>query len=406
LAIIAIFGGSFCGAEIVAEKSAKILGYDLIDNELLEQAAKRFRIPEEKLKKSIVGQTGLFDRFKRVREKNVAALKIVLSEMMAYDNKVIYNFPAHLIPGYIPNALKVCIIANHEYRIKKAMEKGSASEKEAEKIIHENDQTNLQWTSFLLNKEPYDESLYDIVIPMHSTSINQAVDIISKHAESEQVKSTDRSALIAEDFKLAAVVNLALVENGHDVDVFSENGHVILTINKEVVRMKQYEDELKKIAGKVEGVKSVKTKIGPDFKPSSVNPWANIEIPPKILLVDDEKEFVHTLSERLQTRNIASSVVYDGEQALDFVNKDEPDVMVLDLMMPGIDGIEVLRQIKRDHPRVEVIILTGHGSDKEEKAAGELGAFAYLQKPVNIDVLARVMNEAYQKISRSGKQNT
>ncbi|MFH2048559.1 MAG: response regulator, partial [bacterium] len=122
---------------------------------------------------------------------------------------------------------------------------------------------------------------------------------------------------------------------------------------------------------------------------------------PKILLVDDEKDFVETLSERLRTRNLESSVVYDGEQALEFVKKDAPDVMVLDLMMPGINGIEVLRKVKKEHPNVEVIILTGHGSKQEEETAEDYGAFAYLRKPVNIDLLARVMNEAYKKINRS-----
>jgi DNA-binding NtrC family response regulator len=124
------------------------------------------------------------------------------------------------------------------------------------------------------------------------------------------------------------------------------------------------------------------------------------------LLVDDEKEFVHTLSERLSTRNLESSIVYNGEEALDFVKNDEPDVMVLDLKMPGIDGIEVLRRVKREHPNVEVIILTGHGSDKEESLAEELGAFAYLHKPVNIDLLAQAMKEAYKKVEARKKKTT
>jgi DNA-binding NtrC family response regulator len=72
--------------------------------------------------------------------------------------------------------------------------------------------------------------------------------------------------------------------------------------------------------------------------------------------------------------------------------------MVLDLKMPGIDGIEVLRRVKQEHPNVEVIILAGHGSEKEEKLAEELGAFAYLHKPVNVDLLAQVMKEAYKKV--------
>jgi len=75
-------------------------------------------------------------------------------------------------------------------------------------------------------------------------------------------------------------------------------------------------------------------------------------------------------------------------------------VMVLDLKMPGIDGIEVLRRAKRDQPKIEIIILTGHGSDREREIALELGAFAYLQKPVDIDILAQTMKGAYRKIGK------
>ena len=91
-------------------------------------------------------------------------------------------------------------------------------------------------------------------------------------------------------------------------------------------------------------------------------------------------------------------VVYDGEDALAAVKDDQPEVMVLDLKMPGIDGLEVLRQVKKNHPETEVIILTGHGSEKEEELAKELGAFAYLQKPVDIDKLSETMKNAYKKI--------
>ena len=122
-------------------------------------------------------------------------------------------------------------------------------------------------------------------------------------------------------------------------------------------------------------------------------------MPSKVLLVDDEKEFVHTLSERLEARNFDSSIAYNGEQALDFVEREETEVMVLDLKMPGIDGIEVLRRVKRQHPHVEVIILTGHGSEREETLAAELGAFAYLHKPVDIDILGQAMKDAYKKIN-------
>jgi DNA-binding response OmpR family regulator len=108
-----------------------------------------------------------------------------------------------------------------------------------------------------------------------------------------------------------------------------------------------------------------------------------------------------TLSERLEVRDIPSDVVYDGQQALTFVKTDVPDVMVLDLRMPGMDGMEVLRRIKEDHPRVEVIIVTGHGSEKDEQLARDLGAFEFLKKPVDINVLAETIKAASEK-ARAG----
>ncbi|MGD8255223.1 MAG: response regulator [Syntrophobacterales bacterium] len=117
----------------------------------------------------------------------------------------------------------------------------------------------------------------------------------------------------------------------------------------------------------------------------------------KVLLVDDEEEFVKALAERLKMRDLRSDTVLDGEEALSFVEDQEPDVMVLDLKMPGIDGMEVLRQVRQAYPNIQVIILTGHGTEKHEEEAKRLGAFDYLEKPVNLDVLVKKMKAAYRR---------
>jgi len=122
----------------------------------------------------------------------------------------------------------------------------------------------------------------------------------------------------------------------------------------------------------------------------------------KVMLVDDEEEFVTTLSERILMRNFISSVAFTGEQALQIVNDQVPDVMILDLKMPGIDGMEVLRRVKKAYPEVQVIILTGHGSEKDKKEALSLGAFGYLQKPVQIDELIAHITNAH----KAGAKNT
>jgi len=116
----------------------------------------------------------------------------------------------------------------------------------------------------------------------------------------------------------------------------------------------------------------------------------------KVLLVDDEKNFVHALAERLQLRDLKNETVFSGEEAMAFMDDKEPDVMVLDLKMPGINGIEVLRQVKEQYAGIQVIILTGTGSAQDEEEARELGIFDYLHKPVDIDSLAGRIREAYQ----------
>ena len=117
----------------------------------------------------------------------------------------------------------------------------------------------------------------------------------------------------------------------------------------------------------------------------------------KLLLVDDEEEFVKALAERLKMRDLRSDTVLDGEEALSFVEDQEPDVMVLDLKMPGIDGMEVLRQVRKAYLNIQVIILTGHGTERHEEEAKRLGAFDYLEKPVNLDVLVKKMKAAYRR---------
>jgi DNA-binding NtrC family response regulator len=117
----------------------------------------------------------------------------------------------------------------------------------------------------------------------------------------------------------------------------------------------------------------------------------------KVLLVDDEEAYVKTLAERMEMRDVGSRVALSGEEALQMLEDEPPDVMVLDLRMPGIDGMEVLERVKKKHPHIEVIILTGHGSDREEKEARRLGAFEYLQKPADTGQLLRTVRAAWKK---------
>jgi DNA-binding NtrC family response regulator len=122
----------------------------------------------------------------------------------------------------------------------------------------------------------------------------------------------------------------------------------------------------------------------------------------KVLLVDDEEAFVNTLANRLKMRDLKVETVYDGQQALSAVEDKEPDVMILDLKMPGLQGMDVLRKIRKTYPNIQVIVLTGHGTDKDAEEARRLGGFDFLKKPTDIETLLGKIKVAYkEKLERT-----
>ena len=117
----------------------------------------------------------------------------------------------------------------------------------------------------------------------------------------------------------------------------------------------------------------------------------------KVLVVDDEQAFANTLAQRLKMRDLKVGTAYDGDEALKKLKEEEPDVIVLDLKMPGMHGMEVLEEIKKAYPHIQVIVLTGHGTDKDEEDAKRLGGFDFLKKPADIDHLEHKIRKAFQE---------
>ena len=117
----------------------------------------------------------------------------------------------------------------------------------------------------------------------------------------------------------------------------------------------------------------------------------------RVLIVDDEEELVSALEERLKLRGFTAYGVTDGSAALAFLEEKACDVVLLDVKMPGLGGLEVIRRIKAKDPHLEVILLTGHGSVKSVEEGMALGAFDYLMKPVKIDNLVRILAAAGAK---------
>ncbi len=117
----------------------------------------------------------------------------------------------------------------------------------------------------------------------------------------------------------------------------------------------------------------------------------------RILLVDDEKEFVEALAERLRTRDFHVTMAFSGDEALEKLKEYNFDVTILDVRMPGLDGIEALRAIKKLKPLTEVLMLTGHGTIETAIEGMKIGAFDFLIKPCEIDVLLDKIKGAYER---------
>ena len=376
------------------------------DEDLIADTAAAFGISEDKLRSAIFGKTSVFNKFTLEREKMINMLRHTLYQRLdSTDQYLFEGFLTSLISSRINHVLKVVVVASQADRISYAVAKGM-SEKQAQKSRKEFDKIAYSWTDFLFNKEAYDSSLYDLVIPVAQKTENELVEAIIKCFHTTSVLCTNESQQAVSDMLVETKTEHILLEKGHKVGILVVKGDVTLTVEEDVFNFGKLEEELSQLARQAVGVGKVTVKQSPSAK-NSIYRRQKFELPSKVLFVDDEKEFVQTVSERLISRDVGTYGVYDGETALELVSEDQPDVMVLDLKMPGLHGVEVLRQTKELAPEIEVIILTGHGTMDDMQQCMELGAFAYMNKPVDIEELSASIKAASEKAAAAvGKNST
>ncbi len=120
-------------------------------------------------------------------------------------------------------------------------------------------------------------------------------------------------------------------------------------------------------------------------------------VKPKVLIVDDEQDFLETIVKRLLRRKVDVTGVDSGREAVRILQEQSFDVVILDVRMPGMDGIETLMEIKKRSPLTEVIMLTGHGSIQLGIKGMQLGAFDYVIKPAEFDDLFEKINQAAER---------
>ncbi len=406
MSIITIVGAAFCNKSEVIKELTSTTAYKALDlKKIVEGAVTSSGMSEGKILGAFSAKTSVFNRFTHEKERSVAHLRLALACLMNEDHMLVTGPVTFLIPDKISHILRVCLVADLKFRTNQAMKLEGLAEKNALQQIRQQDEDLSAWLKMLgRGSDPWASGLYDIVVPMDKTEASAATALILEKAASDVVAKTAHSQAALADFLLAAQVDVKLAQEGHNVLVDARRGDITLTINKNVLMLSRLEEDLKSIVEKVPEVESISTRIGEGFHQPDIYRRYDFEMPSKVLLVDDERDFVQTLSERLIMRDMGSAVAYDGESALTMIADEEPEVMILDLRMPGIDGIEVLRKVKSTNPDIEVIVLTGHGTEKDKDVCMGLGAFAFLQKPVDIQVLSQTLMKANEKVQSKKNQ--
>ncbi len=399
---VTIFSSNFCKAEETYQELLKQTNLKhLNDDVLIDNASKISALTDEQFNRLFAGKTSVFNTFTHERERGLAYMKIVVAEALKDNSCLITGFSSHLIPRSIHHILKVGLIGDNTFRIDNAASENDISQEKATRLIHNQDAIYSKWVQSIYNSaDPWDPSLYDLLIPMDKTSVEDAAALIIGYMQNNIIEPTESSRQAVADFQLASMAGVALARKGHSVGVEAHNGVVNLILHKQVLLRSKFEDELRTIINRedIEGLESITISEGDDYQNDThIYRQYDFKLPSKVLLVDDEREFVQTLSERLTLRDMGSAVAQDGESALKIIEEDHPEVIVLDLNMPGIDGIEVLRRIKEKNPEIEVIILTGHGSEKDKEKCMALGAFGYIHKPYDIELLTEKLSAANAK---------
>ncbi|MCK5541902.1 MAG: response regulator [Desulfobacterales bacterium] len=400
MSILTITSGLYSNAGETVDKLSEKLNMRIItDTDIIEKTNQTFNIKLSTLQKVIKSIPLAFNDFTHEKEKCLAFIKKTISNYVSQENCIFHGTLGHLIPIEISHTMRVLIITDKTTRIENGISIHGLAEKEVLKNIDQSDKFTALWINALFNKKAWDESLYDIVIPSDKLDIAESVSLVSKHIEKLLSNKKEHIEKEIENFKTISDVDIVLSEIGQGLLAKADNYNVTVIIDKKVLMLTKLQQKIIDTVQKIPGIKSVETKIGKNYYKGNIIHNYEFETPLRVLLVDDEKDFVQTLSERLKMRQFTSEIAYNGQEALDFTDQEETEVMILDLKMPGIDGFEVLKKIKQTKPDIEVIILTGHGTEKDRKTCMDLGAFAYLQKPADIDLITDTMKQAYEKIA-------
>lgn len=270
MTIITISRGSYSRGKEVAEKSAQRLGYECLSRDILLDASETFNIPEIKLVRAIHDAPSLLDRFTLSKRSYIAYIQSAFTERMKSDNVVYHGLAGHVLLKGVDHVLKVRIIADMADRVRQEMEREGEGEEAARVRIAHDDQERRKWAQSLYGIDPWDPSLYDMVVHIHRFSVNDAVEMICSAANLSHFQATPASEQKMADLALACAVKAKLVDHHPDFAVSSEYGNVLIYAKKEDRHAHRLESRAKRIIDEIPGINNVEVHCGVPYPPSTV----------------------------------------------------------------------------------------------------------------------------------------
>jgi hypothetical protein len=261
MAIITISRGSYSKGKEVAEGVAQQLGYRCISREVVLEASDHYRIPEIRLIRAIHDAPTILERFGHGKLAFVAYYQAALAQLCRSDNIVYHGLAGHLLLKGVPHLLKVRIIADLGDRVLHEMEREGIGEQEARSLILRDDLERRRWTQALYGVDPWDSTLYDLVIHIHRYRVSDAVNFICESARLDPFRTTRESRQQMEDLFLATQVKAAMVAYHPEVAVTSEYGNVLIYTKADQRIVRRIRDKAKELSRR-EGVNNIEVHPG------------------------------------------------------------------------------------------------------------------------------------------------
>jgi cytidylate kinase len=257
MAIITLSRGSYSKGKEIAEKVAACMNYDCLSREVILEASDRFNIPEIKLEKAIHDAPSILERFTHGKSDYITYYQSALTRRVRKDNVVYHGLAGHIFLGGISHLLKVRIISDLSMRVRNKMETENISEQDARAIILKDDHERRNWTQKLYGVDPWDSSLYDLVIFIDKITVEDAVNIICRVAGFKQFKATRESQQKMDDLALACEIKALLLNEHFDVSVTSDYGNVVISAKATGRQLQKLNERATQLISEVSGINNL-----------------------------------------------------------------------------------------------------------------------------------------------------